>query len=326
MSLSWYTTALIPLNLLLSNEAMERKLCWWDEKHTIHNIFLCSLSCFWDHALQVPIHHDNPLVSLIINLRAQFNNNHRILGLVDKYFQVQCPICGFAASDQTGLLSHFKACVSQAMSLSLRYGIPWDYDAFFVTPFMRKKEQQACQETAYIQMARFVEAIKTTYRRTPSTSSIQPHLEGKVRTLEEVEAQLASSSTSTHSNRDQPTTHSNKRPAIPTDQQTTQNSQFFEDDIDLVNSHDDTFLDSETCISSALSSPNASFSPTRPATDNIDYDSDNSVICLDDLPSQQPLPPISDKRILNLMSHADLIVKTELDSPVSSPAKKKTKS
>ena len=296
------------------------------DKHPIHNVFVCSLSCYFDHEIQVPIHHDDPLVSLIINLRTQFATNHKILGLVDKFFNIVCPICGHAASDQTGLLSHFKACVSQVMSLSLRYGIPYDYDGFFSTPLMRMKERQARQETAYIQMAHFVEAIKTTYSRTPATSSTQPHLMGKVRSLEEVEAQFASSSTSTYGHHDQQPAHYSKRSTDPTDQQTAQNFQFFEDDIDFANACDQTPSYSETHVSPAFSSPDACLSPTRPAADNIDSDSDNSVICLDDLPAPRPLPTINDSRIVELMSNAESIVKQELDSPVSSPPKKKTKS
>ena len=207
------------------------------------------------------------------------------------------------------------------MSLSLRYGIPFDYDGFFSTPLMRMKEQQARQETAYIQMARFVEAIKTTYSRTPAASSTQPHLMGKVRSLEEVEAQFASSSTSTYSHSDQQSAHYNKRSTDPTDQQTAQNFQFFEDDIDFANACDQTQSNSP-----AFSLPDACLSPTRPAADNIDSDSDNSVICLDDLPAPRPLPVINDSRIRGLMSDVDSIVKTESDSPVSSPPKKKTKS
>ena len=314
------------------------------EKHPIHNIFCCSLECYFDHLIQVPIHQDNPLVSLIINLRAQFANDHRILGLVDKYFQIMCPICAFAAQDQTSLLSHFKVCVTQVMALSQRYAIPWDYDAFFLTPFMRKKEQQACQETAYIQMARFVEAIKITYRRTPNTSNILPHLAGKVRSLKDVEAEFASPSTSRHRRSTDPTyqqntqdegelassstcRHHTSRKSVDqtTDQQGAQNSEFFEDDIDFANEDDQ--IRSQTPTSSAYSPPSFSppriTTPTRSSTDNIDYDSDNSVICLDDL---QPLPAITDTRILSLLDSANTIVKTEARSPVSSPPKKKTRS
>ena len=294
-----------------------------NETNSIHNIFCCSLTCFFDHIMEEPIHHDDPLVSLIINLRAQFSKDHRMLGLIDRFFQVMCPICPFTAQNKDELFSHFKGCVTRIMSLSLRYGIPYDYDAFFSTPFMRKKERQARQEAAYTQTAHFVEALKTTYRRTSTTTSNQPtHLLGKVRSLRDVEAEFSFSSTSKQGQQNKTTTtnRSNTMSTYPTDQQEAQNSNFFDDDIDLCN--DEHQISSPSLSNFSASRPTT---PTRSTTNDIDYDSDNSsVICLDDPP---PVPPITDSRILSLLEDANSIVKTEgADSPVSSPPNKKTKS
>ena len=290
----------------------------------IHSIFLCCLNCAFDHQCVVAAHRENPLVSLIITLREHFHQNHKVNSLIDKYFQVECLTCGHLASDMDSLMKHSRLCLAQIMSMSTRYGIPFDYEGFYSSPFMHKKEQQARHEHALSQLHQFVDAVKLTYGRTPTIigpTSDTVQMEGKVRSLLEVEAELTSTfelpeETPTPNFQMTPVTLSSKEIDRSDDNQTDEPNlptNYFEDDIDLLESH---CLTSSTRIEPCSSS-------CASMNNDCDYEHEH-------LDSISFAPLITDKTFLTLIQETRSFVQSETDSnsdqPVSSPAKKKAKS
>lgn len=151
------------------------------QKCPIQQAFICCLSCYSDHVIHETIHLSSPLTSILISLRNEFANNQRALKLVENLFNIECPCCNFLADTFSSLTDHCRQCFAQIMSQSKMFGVPFDTDIFFLSPYIRQKEQEERQSHCLQQIGRFIKEIKVLH---PTNFNLS---DGEIRSIRSLE-------------------------------------------------------------------------------------------------------------------------------------------
>ena len=145
---------ILPCRLCVQEYMKDKQEC------PIQRAFICCLSCWNDHALHETVHSSSPLTSMLISLRKEFTNNQRALKLIDHLFNVECPCCSFLSENFSALTNHCRQCFAQVMSQSKMFGVPYDTDIFFLSPYLRQKEDEDRQSHCLQQVGLFIKEIK----------------------------------------------------------------------------------------------------------------------------------------------------------------------
>ena len=162
----------------------------------LQHSFLCCLSCSTDHAINTPIHQSSPLISLFISLKNEFKSNQRVLKLIDSLFLVECFVCARLCDNYEALVDHSRKCFASVMSQSLMYGIPYTSDTFFLSNYLRQKEEEDRKTHALQQVCIFIKNVKSLH---PTNFNLS---DGEVKSLSSLEKTYSISFSSVNETRE----------------------------------------------------------------------------------------------------------------------------
>lgn len=172
----------LPCRLCIQEYMRDKQEC------PIQKAFVCCLSCFSDHITHETIHSTSPLTSILISLRNEFANNQRALKLIENLFNVECPCCSFLCDSFTLLTDHCRQCFAQVMSQSKIFGVPYDTDIFFLSPYLRQKEHEARKSHCLQQVGTFIKEIRLLH---PTDFNLS---DGEIRSLKSLEETFSTKS------------------------------------------------------------------------------------------------------------------------------------
>ena len=156
----------------------------------LEHAFCCCISCWMDHATNTPIHSSSPLISLLISLRNEFKSNQRVLKLIENLFICECFVCSHLCENYDALLAHSQKCFASVMSQSLTYGVPYDSDIFFLSNYLRQKEEEDRKTHSLQQMNKFIKQVRALH---PSNFNLN---DGEIKSLSSLERTYSVSSSS----------------------------------------------------------------------------------------------------------------------------------
>ena len=156
----------------------------------LEHAFCCCISCWMDHAINSPVHSSSPLISLLISLKNEFKSNQRVLKIIENLFFCECFVCSHLSDNYDDLLAHSRKCFASVMSQCLTYGIPYDSDIFFLSNYLRLKEEEDKKTHSLQQMNKFIRQVRLLH---PSNFNLN---DGEIRSLSSLERTYSVSSTS----------------------------------------------------------------------------------------------------------------------------------